>query len=327
MRRGAKPTKSKVKGKPPAARKSLKNEASGGRELEKRLAESLVREKATGEILQEKDRALAEALEQQTATAEILRVISRSRTDVQPVFDTIAERAVKLCDAEVGVVSIINGEYLQLVAMHGLAAERAEAPRRAFPMSLDAESTSARAVRSRAVAHFADAIADPHYQYRDTAQVGRWRATLAVPMIRGVQVIGAIFVARATPGVFRDSQIALMETFASQAVIAIENVRLFTELQGKNRALTEAHRLAHGLDNPRHGVVFWQLAHWDDGRDLMAPGSLNTLPIASAISAVRQPVCRRSSVSLVRHAEQRNLPRYLPRRRSPTSRRTKSSVL
>ncbi len=197
--------------------------------------------------LQEKNRALtqahsqvSEALERQTATSEILRVISSSPTDVQPVFDTIAERAVKLCDAEIGVVSIINGEYLQLVAMHGLAAERAEATRRAFPMPLDAESTSARAVRSRAVAHFADAIADPHYQYKDTAQAGRWRATLAAPMLRGVDVIGAIFVARAAPGVFRDSQIDLLKTFADQAVIAIENVRLFTELEGRNRDLTEA---------------------------------------------------------------------------------------
>ena len=90
MRRGAKPGKAKVEPKVPVARKSLKNQV---RDLEKRLAE---------------------ALDQQTATSEILRVISNSRTDVQPVFDMIAERAVKLCDAEIGVVSIINGEYLQL---------------------------------------------------------------------------------------------------------------------------------------------------------------------------------------------------------------------
>ena len=90
MRRGAKPGKAKVEPKVPVSRKSLKNQV---RDLEKRLAE---------------------ALDQQTATSEILRVISNSRTDVQPVFDMIAERAVKLCDAEIGVVSIINGEYLQL---------------------------------------------------------------------------------------------------------------------------------------------------------------------------------------------------------------------
>ena len=190
--------------------------------------------------LQTKNASLTEALEQQTATADILRVISSSPTDVQPVFGTIAERSVKLCDAELGVVSIIDGEHLHLAAMFGLTGERAEATRRAFPMPLDAESTSARAVRSRAVAHFADAIADPHYQYKDTARLGQWRGTLAVPMFRRDEVIGAIFVARANPGPFSEKQIDLLKTFADQAVIAIENVRLFTELEARNSELRVA---------------------------------------------------------------------------------------
>jgi GAF domain-containing protein/CheY-like chemotaxis protein len=190
--------------------------------------------------LEDRNKDLTEALEQQTATSEILRVISSSPTDVQPVFDTIAERAVKLCDAELGIVSTIEGEHLHLAAMFGLSDEGAEAMRRAFPMRLDAESTSARAVRSRAVAHFADAIADPHYQYKDTAQAGRWRGTLAVPMFRRDEVIGAIFVGRAKPGAFSDKRIELLKIFADQAVIAVENVRLFRELEDRNKDLTEA---------------------------------------------------------------------------------------
>src|SRR5712692_9945797 len=104
MRRGAKPRKPKVEAKPPVVRKSLKNESARVRDLEKRLAEALERENATGELLQEKNRALIEALDQQTATSEILRVISSSPTDVQPTFETIARSARRLCEAAHGMV-------------------------------------------------------------------------------------------------------------------------------------------------------------------------------------------------------------------------------
>src|SRR2546426_891533 len=140
MRRGAKPTKSKAKGKRPAARKAPKNETSGRPELEKRLAESLEREKATGEALQEKNRALTEALEQQTATAEILRVIGASPMDTQPVFDGIARSGVRVCGAHSCALFVVDGDMVRVAATHGVPAEGVERFRAQFPMPLSAEN-------------------------------------------------------------------------------------------------------------------------------------------------------------------------------------------
>ena len=190
--------------------------------------------------LQAKNADLTDALEQQTATSEILRAISQSPTDVQPVFDIIAVRAVSLCEAEVSVVSRFDGTLLRLAALHGVTREGVETVRAVFPMRLDAETLSARAFRGRAVIHEADVLADPRYQVKDAARAGGWRGSLAVPMLRGTEVIGVIFVGRSTAGFFTDSQVELLKTFADQAVIAIENVRLFKELQARTGELTQS---------------------------------------------------------------------------------------
>jgi GAF domain-containing protein len=190
--------------------------------------------------LEARNRDLTEALEQQTATSEILRAISQSPTDVQPVFDIIAERAVSLCEAEVSVVSRFDGTLLQLAALHGVTREGVEAVRAVFPMRLDAETMSARAYRGRAVIHEQDVFADPRYQVKDTALAAGWRGGLAVPMLRGKEVIGVIFVGRSTARLFTDSQVELLKTFADQAVIAVENVRLFKELQARTGELTRS---------------------------------------------------------------------------------------
>ena len=172
---------------------------------------------------------LTESLEQQTATSEVLSVISSSPANIQPVLKIIGERAGKLCDADISVVSVVEGELIHLAAMDGLTQAGMEAVRRAFPMRRSDETVTARAIRTRSVCHVADVLSDPQYLSKDTARVGSYRACLGVPMVHDEQVVGAIFVAKRRPGLFSDAQVQLLKTFADQAVIAVENVRLFNE--------------------------------------------------------------------------------------------------
>src|SRR5437667_232180 len=232
MRRRAKPSKPKVEAKAPVARKARKHEGSRVHDLEKRLAEALKREA-------EAQKREAEALEQQMATAEILRVISSSPTDVQPVFDTIARSAARLCDGLYGTAHRFDGELVHLTAHHNCAPEVLLALRQAFPMRPDRKMMSGRAILTRAVVHVEDVLADPEYA-QHVGRAGGFRGVLAVPMVRDGSPIGAIVVIRGQPGPFSAGQIELLKTFADQAVIAIENVRLFKELEARTGDLTEA---------------------------------------------------------------------------------------
>src|SRR6516165_8133493 len=170
---------------------------------------------------------LRESLEQQTATSDVLRVISGSPSDIQPVLESIGERAEKLCNAEISLVSIVDGEFIRLASAHGMSEAGVDAVRCAYPMRRSDEAVTARAIRTCSVCHVADVLSDPSYQLKDNARVTGQRGCLGVPMVRDEQVVGAIFVARRQPGLFSDSQVQLLKTFADQAVIAIENVRLF----------------------------------------------------------------------------------------------------
>jgi GAF domain-containing protein len=191
--------------------------------------------------LQARNRALTEALEQQTATSDILRVISSSPTDVQPVFDAIAENSSRLCGAMFSSVYRFDGKLIHTAANHNYPPAALELNRRLFPAVPSRRLFIARAILERGVVYVPDVLADPEHFAPELVQNAGFRSALAVPMLRSGDPIGAIIVWHADVGPFTQKHIALLQTFADQAVIAIENVRLFKELEEKNRALTEAH--------------------------------------------------------------------------------------
>ncbi|MDQ6917136.1 MAG: GAF domain-containing protein [Pseudomonadota bacterium] len=190
--------------------------------------------------LEARNSDITEALDQQTATSEILRVISRSQTDAQPVFETIAASVLKLCAAGSANVLMFDGELLHIAALAIVSPDGADAVRDMYPRPPTRDHASGRAVSTRSVVAIPDVLEDPEYAVRTYALAGGFRSVLSVPLMREERPIGAIVVGRPEPGPFSEKQIALLQTFADQAVIAIENVRLFTELDARTQQLTRS---------------------------------------------------------------------------------------
>ena len=181
---------------------------------------------------------LRESLQQQTATADVLKVISRSPTDVQPVFDAIANNSVNLCGAGYCIVYNFDGEMISVVAHHNLDRVALDAVHQIWPMAPDARALIGRTILEREVVQVADVASEPNYTFANTSQAPLGiRTFLGVPMLREGQPIGAIGLYRREVKPFSDRQIELVKAFADQAVIAIENVRLFERVEARTREL------------------------------------------------------------------------------------------
>jgi len=206
--------------------------------------------------LEVRNRDLTEALEQQTATSDILRVISQSQTDVQPVFDTIAQAAHDLCQATSANVFTYDGDLVHLAAVVNPDTAYVEAVHRLYPRKLSRDTAVLRAIMTRSIVVIPDAAEDADYVgpmgLRSAA--GGFRSILAVPLLREGSAIGGIAVGRPEPGPFPETQVALLQTFADQAVIAIENVRLFKELEAQTNALTRSVRELKALGDVGQAV-------------------------------------------------------------------------
>jgi GAF domain-containing protein len=191
-----------------------------------------------------------EALERETATAEVLRTTARSAFELQPVLDAVIANATRLAGAENGFVYQLVGELLRMTAAVGEKAELMREWQRTSPIRADDRGTSTgRAFSERRTIHIPDVFADPGYKYWEAQRLGNFRTLLTVPLVRQGTAIGAIAMWRTEMKPFTDKEIQLVETFADQAVIAIENVRLFNatkEALEQQTAISEVLKVISG---------------------------------------------------------------------------------
>jgi signal transduction histidine kinase len=206
---------------------------------------------------------LSEALRQQTATADVLKVISRSTFDLKAVLNRLVESAARLCEADQTVIGRPKGATYHFEASFGVSPQFTEFVAN-HPVEFGGRGTvQGRVLLERKIIHIPDVLADPEYTYLAGQKIGGWRTALGVPLLREGMPIGAIALLRNSMRPFTDKQIELAATFADQAVIAIENTRLFDEIQNKSRQLAEASQhksrflanMSHELRTPLNAII------------------------------------------------------------------------
>jgi GAF domain-containing protein len=189
--------------------------------------------------VQARTRDLSESLQQQTATADVLKIISRSVFDLKSVLETLVASAARLCEADKATITRQRDGRFFPAEAYGFSPEFLEYVR-AFPMEPERGTIMGRALLERRIIHVPDVRADPEYTWDEAQKLGGFRTVLGVPMLREGIPTGVLALTRSEVRPFTDKQIELVSTFADQAAIAIENVRLFDEIQNKSRQLAEA---------------------------------------------------------------------------------------